>query len=249
RITLWGAASSYLQTPADNEVSSLIKMMAQPNCTLLYKNEDFHTFFSGASPTVELALINIGIHPSKRVEDPNVESLRAIPWVFAWTQNRFLLPSWYGAGSALSTLIEETEGGVDLPREMYREWPFFRTLVDFMQMTLAKSDLCIAKAYSTLVEDPKVRARRLWERVSTEHESTTRALLLVTKQKNILDNPPILQRSIRLRNPYVDPLSYIQVSLPWRFRFLLEDSPERKAIAYPLLLTISGISSGLLNTG
>jgi phosphoenolpyruvate carboxylase len=131
---------------------------------------------------------------------------------------------------------------------MYREWPFFRTLVDFMQMTLAKSDLRIADAYSTLVEDPGIRAR-LWERVSTEHESTTRALLLITEQKNLLDNAPVLQRSIRLRNPYVDPLSYIQVSLLRRFRSLPEDSPEREAIAHPLLLTISGISSGLLNTG
>jgi phosphoenolpyruvate carboxylase len=131
---------------------------------------------------------------------------------------------------------------------MYREWPFFRTLVDFMQMTLAKSDLRIAEAYSRLVEDPEIRAR-LWERISTEHESTTRALLLITEQKNLLDNAPVLQRSIPLRNPYVDPLSHIQVSLLRRFRSHPEDSPEREAIAHPLLLTISGISSGLLNTG
>jgi len=115
-------------------------------------------------------------------------------------------------------------------------------------MTLAKSDLRIAEAYSTLVEDSEIRAR-LWERVSTKHESTTRALLLITEQKNLLDDAPVLQRSIRLRNPYVDPLSYIQVSLLRRFRSLPEDSPEREAIVHPLLLTISGISSGLLNTG
>ena len=131
---------------------------------------------------------------------------------------------------------------------MYRGWPFFKTLVDFMQMTLAKSDLRIAEAYSTLVEDREVRDR-LWERVSKEHAATMRALLYISEQEDLLDNAPVLQRSIRLRNPYVDPLSYVQVSLLRRFRSLPEDSPEREAIAHPLLLTIAGISSGLLNTG
>jgi len=215
---------------------------------LVYKDEDFYAFFSGASPIGELALVNIGSRPAKRVENPDVESLRAIPWVFAWTQNRFLLPSWYGAGTALSTFIDAADGGLDLLREMYRGWPFFGTLADFMQMTLAKSDLRIAEAYSTLVEDPEVR-ERLWERTSEEYEMSVRSLLRITEQKHLLDNAPILQRSVRLRNPYVDPLSYIQVSLLRRFRDLPEDSPEREAIAHPLLLTIAGISSGLLNTG
>ncbi|MCA1718065.1 MAG: phosphoenolpyruvate carboxylase [Actinobacteria bacterium] len=215
---------------------------------LVYEDEDFYAFFSGASPIGELSLVNIGSRPSKRVENPDVESLRAIPWVFAWTQNRFLLPSWYGAGTALGRFIDDADGGLDLLREMYRGWPFFRTLVDFMQMTLAKSDLRIAEAYSTLVEDPGVR-ERLWERTSEEHKMSVRSLLRITEQKHLLDNAPVLQRSVRLRNPYVDPLSYIQVSLLRRFRSLPEDSPEREAIAHPLLLTIAGISSGLLNTG
>ena len=175
-----------------------------------------------------------------------MENLRAIPWVFAWTQNRFLLPSWYGAGTGLVRFIED--GGLDLLREMYHEWPFFRTLVDFMQMTLAKSDPRIAEAYSTLVKDDEVR-ERLWERTSDEHAMSVRALLRITEQEHLLDNSPVLQRSIRLRNPYVDPLSYIQVNLLKRFRSLPEDSPEREAMAHPLLLTIAGISSGMMNTG
>src|SRR5918998_838864 len=215
---------------------------------LVYEDEDFYAFFSEASPIGELALVNIGSRPAKRVENPDVESLRAIPWVFAWTQNRFLLPSWYGAGTALGTFVDAADGGLDLLREMYRGWPFFRTLVDFMQMTLAKSDLRIAETYSTLVEDREVRDH-LWERVSKEHAATTRALLRITEQKHLLDNAPVLQRSVRLRNPYVDPLSYIQVSLLRRFRGLPHNSPEREAITHPLLLTIAGISSGLLNTG
>jgi phosphoenolpyruvate carboxylase len=215
---------------------------------LVFENEDFLSFFSEASPIEELSLVNIGSRPAKRVESPDVESLRAIPWVFAWTQNRFLLPSWYGAGSAFSALIQDKDGGLELLREMYREWPFFRTLVEFMQMTLAKGDLRIAEAYSTLVTDPDVR-ERVWKRISGEHATTVSALLQITEQKHLLDNSPVLQRSIRLRNPYVDPLSYIQVSLLRRFRSLPEGSPEREAMAHSLLLTIAGISSGLLNTG
>lgn len=215
---------------------------------LVYEDEDFYSFFSEASPIGEISLLNIGSRPTRRVENPNVESLRAIPWVFAWTQNRFLLPSWYGAGTALRRLIEDADGGLDLLREMYREWPFFKTLMDFMQMTLAKSDLRIAEAYSMLVRDPGLR-ERIWERASEEHATTVRALLRIAEQENLLDNSPVLQRSIRLRNPYVDPLSYIQVSLLRRFRVLPEGSPEREAIAHPLLLTIAGISSGMLNTG
>jgi phosphoenolpyruvate carboxylase len=215
---------------------------------LVYKDDDFLPFFSEASPIGELSLVNIGSRPATRVENPDVESLRAIPWIFAWTQNRFLLPSWYGAGTALSSFAGESGERIGLLREMYREWPFFRTLVDFMQMTLAKSDLRIAEAYSMLVKGQGLR-ERIWERVSEEHATCVRVLLEITEQQHLLDNAPVLQRSIRLRNPYVDPLSYIQVSLLRRFRSLPAYSPEREAMAHPLLLTIAGISSGLLNTG
>ena len=215
---------------------------------LVYEDEDFFSFFSEISPIEELSLFNIGSRPARRIEDSDVESLRAIPWIFAWTQNRFLLPSWYGAGTAFFEFIEGTEGGLDLLRKMYLGWPFFKTLIDFMQMTLAKSDLRIAKAYSTLVQNAKVR-ERIWGRTSEEYGMSVRTLLQITEQEHLLDGSPILQRSIRLRNPYVDPLSYIQVSLLRRFRSLPEGSPEREAISYPLLLTIAGISSGMMNTG
>lgn len=133
-------------------------------------------------------------------------------------------------------------------RKVYRGWPFFRTLIDFMQMTLAESGLRIAETYSTLVADLEIR-ERLWERISEKYATTVSTLLLITEQKNLLDNAPVLQRSRRLRNPYVEPLSYVQVSLRRRFRSLPEESPEREALVHPLLLTIAGISSGLLNTG
>ncbi|QIN78819.1 phosphoenolpyruvate carboxylase [Rubrobacter marinus] len=215
--------------------------------SLVYEDEDFPPFFSEATPIRELSLLNIGSRPAKRIDSPDVSGLRAIPWVFAWTQNRLLLPSWYGAGTAFSEALE-WDGGPELLREMYGGWPFFRTLVDFMQMTLAKSDMRIAEAYVSLVGDDGVR-ERIWGRVSEEHAACVRALLDITGQENLLDGSPVLQRSIRLRNPYVDPLSYIQVNLLRRLRALPEGSPERDAVAHPLLLTVSAISSGLLNTG
>jgi len=214
---------------------------------LVYDDEGFLNFFSGASPIVELSMLNMGSRPARRVQDPEVESLRAIPWVFAWTQNRFLLPSWYGAGSALEDYASK-DSGLNLLREMYERWPFFRTLTDFMQMTLAKSDLRIAETYVSLVDNAELR-ERLWRRIFDEHAACVGALLKVTGHENLLDDSPVLQRSIRLRNPYVDPLSYVQVNLLRRLRNLPEGSPEREPTLNTLLLTISGISSGMLNTG
>jgi phosphoenolpyruvate carboxylase len=215
--------------------------------SLVYEDGDFLTFFSEASPIGELSLLNMGSRPARRVQNPAVESLRAIPWVFAWTQNRFLLPSWYGAGTALGGYAAEKQGLAVL-RKMYDGWPFFRTLVDFMQMTLAKSDLRIAENYTSLVSDAAVRDR-LWKRMSEEHADCVKVILLITGNKNLLDDSPVLQRSIRLRNPYVDPLSYVQVALLHRLRALPESSPERENVLNTLLLTISGVSSGMLNTG
>ena len=214
---------------------------------LVYEDEDFLTFFSEASPIGELSLLNMGSRPARRVQDPAVDSLRAIPWVFAWTQNRFLLPSWYGAGTALGGYAAE-EQGLAVLREMYEGWPFFKTLVDFMQMTLAKSDLRVAENYTALVSDPATRDR-MWRRISGEHAACMEALLSITANENLLDDSPVLQRSIRLRNPYVDPLSYIQVTLLRRLRALREGAPEREDVLNTLLLTISGVSSGMLNTG
>ena len=214
---------------------------------LVYEDDDFLSFFSEASPIGELSLLNLGSRPARRVQNPTVDSLRAIPWVFAWTQNRFLLPSWYGAGTAFARYTAEG-GKLEILRHMYEGWPFFRTLVDFMQMTLAKSDLRIAENYTSLVSDPAVR-ERLWTRISEEHDACVNALLLITDNENLLDDSPVLQRSIRLRNPYVDPLSYVQVTLLRRLRAIPEGSPAREDALNTLLLSISGVSSGMLNTG
>jgi len=167
---------------------------------LVYEDEDFLAFFSEATPIRELSLLNMGSRPARRTQTPDVESLRAIPWVFAWTQNRLLFPSWYGAGTALSPYAEDPER-LAMLQEMYRGWPTFRTLVDFMQMTLAKSDMRIAETYTELLPDKKSRDR-LWNRISEEHASCVDAVLRITGHRNSLDNSPVLQRSIRLRNPH-----------------------------------------------
>jgi len=214
---------------------------------MTHEDENFPPFFAGASPIEEISLLNIGSRPARRVQSPDVESLRAIPWIFAWTQNRLLLPSWYGSGTAFASYMED-ETQAETLHEMYREWPFFRTLIGFMQMALAKSDLRIAKTYTSLVADDDVR-RRMWDRISEEHKACVTAVLDISGNESLLDDNPVLQRSIRLRNPYVDPLSYIQVSLLRRLRELPEEAPDRAYALNTLLLTISGISSGMLNTG
>ncbi len=231
-------------TQALGEISTVARETYR---ALVYEDEDFLSFFAEASPIEEISLLNMGSRPARRVGRPDVTSLRAIPWVFAWTQNRFLLPSWYGAGTALGNQTQHPEGLATL-REMFRRWPFFRTLMGFMQMTLAKSDLRIAHTYTDLVANERLRDR-LWERIAEEHAMCVDAVLLITENESLLDDSPVLQRSIRLRNPYVDPLSYIQVNLLRRLRSLPEDSPERAAVLETLLLTVSGISSGMLNTG
>ena len=214
---------------------------------LVYDDEGFSRFFAEASPIRELALLNMGSGPARRVQSPSVESLRAIPWIFAWTRNRFLLPSWYGAGSAFRA-YSAPEDGPPVLREMYDGWPFFRTLVDFMQMTLAKSDLRIAEAYTSLVSGRADRDR-LWRRISEEHDYCVEAVLGITGNRGLLQDSPVLQRSMRPRNPYVDPLSHVQVSFLRRLRALPEGSPDREDFLNTLLLTVSGISSGMLNTG
>jgi len=190
-------------------------------------------FFRSFTPVDELALLNIGSRPSRRPEGAEyLASLRAIPWVFACTQNRCLLPAWYGCGTAFAS-VDTGE-----LRALYREWPFFRTLVQNLEMTLAKSSMEIAAEYLELVDE-----RSLWEPISAEHARTVAAVLEIVEADELLARHPVVQRSIRLRNPYVDPMNAIQVSLLRRYR-----AGDADAVP-PLLRSIAGISAGLRNTG
>jgi len=199
----------------------------------LIDDAGFVDFFRAFTPVDELALLNIGSRPSRRPEGAEyLASLRAIPWVFAWTQNRCLLPAWYGCGTAFA--------GADMTelRRLYRDWAFFRTLVNNLEMTLAKSSMEIAREYLTLAADD-----RLWEPIAAEHARAVASVLEIVETDGLLDRQPVVQRSVRLRNPYVDPMNAIQVALLRRHR------AGDAAAEPPLLRSIAGISAALRNTG
>ena len=205
--------------------------------TLVWEDAGFADFFRSFTPVDELALLEIGSRPDRRGGGADLTRLRAIPWVFAWTQNRCLLPAWYGCGTAFAA-TEASE-----LRDLYRDWPFFRSLVENLEMTLAKSSLTIAEEYLWLVEDT-----RLWADIAAEHERTTAAVLEIVEARALLDRQPVLQRSIRLRNPYVDPMNAIQVELLRRYRESADDE-ERERVRLPLRRSIAGIAAALRNTG
>ena len=156
--------------------------------------------------------LNIGSRPSKRKNSDRFEDLRAIPWVFAWTQSRYLLPAWYAAGTGLQSFYQGKEENMKVLQKMYTSYPFFTSLIDTLQMALAKADLIIAKEYSLMTKDDQAR-ERIFGLILDEFNLTKELVLKITGQQDILDNQPVLQESIRLRNPYVDPLSYLQVQL------------------------------------
>lgn len=202
---------------------------------LVYEDPEFIRFFTQAAPIAELSQLNIGSRPPSRKGTAGVESLRAIPWVFAWTQNRLLLPSWYGAGTALQA------GDLELQREMWRDWPFFRGLIGTLEMALFKSDLGVAERYLTLVDEDI--AQRFWPDLKAEYDSVVERVLTVTGQRRLLDETPALQARLEHRNPWIDPLSHLQVELLRRVR------AGREEARAPLLATITGIAAGMRNTG
>jgi phosphoenolpyruvate carboxylase len=202
-------------------------------------NPDVLTYFEQATPAREFDLARIGSRPSRRTQARGLADLRAIPWVFGWMQSRHGLPGWFGVGYALERFPDTR-----LLTEMLEKFPMFGNLVRNVEIGLAKSDMNIAKLYSELVADEKLRAR-IFEGIREEYERTIRAVLQLTRQKQLLENNPVLARSIRLRNPYVDPMSFMQVELLRRRRGG-EDSAE---IHNALGATINGISAGLRNTG
>jgi phosphoenolpyruvate carboxylase len=209
---------------------------------LVYGHPGFDCFFEQATPIQEIARLRLGSRPARRGGSQRIQELRAIPWVFSWTQSRIILPAWYGLGSALAQAREEA--GLPALQEMERDWPFFAALLSNAEMGLAKADLTIGERYADLVEDETLR-QPIWARIRTEYERTRELVLAITGQARLLDRSPVLQRSIERRNPYVDPLSFIQVTLLRRLR---TDGASEELVR-PMLLTINGIAGGLRNTG
>jgi phosphoenolpyruvate carboxylase len=231
-------------TPTEEERAALddLAELAERRYRAFVQEEPlFVDFFRAFTPVDELALLEIGSRPTRRPESADfLRSLRAIPWVFAWTQNRTILPAWFGSGAALGSLIEA--GEVDTLRRLYARLPFFRSLVDTLEMTLAKSSLEIAAQYIELVP-AELEPERLYAEIASEHERTVDAVLQTLEARTLLERQPVLRRSIQLRNPYVDPMNVIQVELLRRFRSCDEDA------RLPLMRSIAGIAAALRNTG
>ena len=196
----------------------------------------------------EINQLRIGSRPSRRTGAATFDSLRAIPWGFSWMQCRHVLPGWLGVGEALSS-FGRTPAGLSGLQEMYRQWPFFRNLLDNSQVSMAQADMGIARLYAELVEDSRVR-NLVFNRVEAAFNSTREAILQTVGLRELLDNAPVLQRAVRRRNPYIDPLNFIQISLLRRLRALPDPEGETaERLREPIFLTISGIASGLKNTG
>jgi phosphoenolpyruvate carboxylase len=200
-------------------------------------------YFEVATPVAELEHARIGSRPARRPGQISFENLRAIPWVFGWTQSRLLVPAWFGVGTAFAAFANKP-GGTNLLREMMGEFPLFTDVVRNVEMALAKADLGIASLYASLVPDAALR-NRVFGLLKAEFECTRDAVLAVTGQRELLESNPVLARSILLRNPYVDPMSLIQVDLLRRKRAGEDTDEVNRAIAG----TISGIAAGLRNTG
>ncbi|AYB42028.1 phosphoenolpyruvate carboxylase [Paenibacillus lautus] len=230
-------------------ISSSISAVSQKKYQdLIFRDPDFLTFFKESTPLPEVGELNIGSRPSKRKNSDRFEDLRAIPWVFAWTQSRYLLPAWYAAGTGLQSFYQGKEENMKVLQQMYTSYPFFTSLIDTLQMALAKADLIIAKEYSLMTKDDQAR-ERIFGLIQEEFKLTKELVLKITGQQDILDNQPVLQESIRLRNPYVDPLSYLQVQLLNELRELREQEQDDPDLLREVLLTINGIAAGLRNTG
>jgi phosphoenolpyruvate carboxylase len=213
---------------------------------LVNGDPDFLYFFEEGTPLRSIMRLRIASRPARRRSgDLTIEDLRAIPWVFAWTQSRYGLPGWYGLGTSLCTAIESGEGA--RLREMYADWPFFRWLIEAAQISLGKADLGIARIYANLVPDGEIRGR-LEGLLSDEFRRTCDGVNAVVGQQRLLDSWPVLQRSIELRNPYVDPMSYIQARAIQEVRNE-QDEQRAELLRSVIDRSVAGIAAGLQNTG
>jgi phosphoenolpyruvate carboxylase len=211
---------------------------------LVYGDPDFADYFHAATPVREISRLQLGSRPSRRRESSRIEDYRAIPWVFSWTQTRAVLPAWYGLGTALESAREAH--GAAILREMERDWPFFSALISNAEMACAKADLDIARRYAQLYDDQGAR-ERIWSAICDELQRTVRELRHVRDEERPLDREPVLQRTIARRNPFIDPLSFVQLELLRRLR--ANGDIDDPGLVRASLLTINGIAGGLRNTG
>ncbi|MGZ2460187.1 phosphoenolpyruvate carboxylase [Rhizobium anhuiense] len=211
---------------------------------LVYETEGFERFFWEATIIGEIAKLNIGSRPASRNSSRRIEDLRAIPWVFGWSQSRMMLPGWFGFGSAVRQWLAGHRDGLQILQGMHRDWPFFQTLIANMEMVLAKTNMAIAARYVGLTPDASTH-EKIFARIKDEWEATTAALFSITDQASLLENNPALKQSIHHRFPCLDPLNHMQIDLLRRHRAGEGDQDTEEA----LHLTINGIAAGLRNSG
>lgn len=234
-----GAPSAHGPSPYAQAMESISREAFRAYRSLVYETEGFKTFFREMTPLLEIAQLKIGSRPASRTKSDRIEDLRAIPWVFSWAQARVMLPGWYGVGHALRSFEDQA-----LLREMAQNWPFFKATLDNLEMVLAKSDMAIAQRYTTLVQDAGL-AQRIFERIRSGWMETHDCLLGITGQSRLLERNPVLDASIRLRLPYIEPLNLLQVELLKRHRAGETDARVREGIQ----LSINAVATALRNSG
>lgn len=212
--------------------------------SLVYETPGFIEFWESATPLDEIKRLQIGSRPASRANEGAVDQIRAIPWVFSWMQSRFNLPGWYSLGAGLSSIHD-----LPLLQEMYDGWSFFRTLLHNSEMSLLKADMDISALYVDLVPDKNL-ADKIFNIIRSEYDLTKESVLAISRHQTLLETEPITQQAVHLRNPYIDPLNYIQIETLRRLRSLADpDGEEAKPLREVMALTINGIASGLKNTG
>lgn len=249
------AALTAVGTPSEAEIApewesamnTMSRVSREAYRNFVYKTGGFLTYWQQATPINELANMPIGSRPAKRKKG-GFEAIRAIPWVFSWMQSRAIIPSWFGVGHALKTFCEESADNLALLQTMYQNWESFKALIQNVELDVAKADMGIAELYAGLVEDHTLR-KDIFKRITDEHQHACEYICLVSGETKLLENTPVIQTSIERRNPYVDPLNFIQVELLREIRGLDQQSDEYQTVMQEVLATINGIAAGMKTTG
>ena len=240
-------ASSVRRSEPRREWTDVAARMAERSWTVyreLVDQPGFIRYFSETTPIDDIETLPIASRPSRRRGERTLDDLRAIPWVFAWTQSRCMIPAWYGLGTALVEVKYDDRHAWQNVCDMYRQWPFFQATIDNATLALAKADMYIAQRYSELVDDADIR-RPIWQRIAAERDRTRQAILDIVGGGELLATTPWFQRSIEARNPYIDPLNLIQIEFMRRRR----QQPDDESLRDLLRLCVQGIASGMRTTG
>ncbi len=233
----------YLETMA-----ALSELSRQSYRRFVYESEGFLEYWQQATPINELGKMQISSRPAKRRQKGGFAAMRAIPWMFSWMQSRAIVPSWFGIGDAFQAFCAERGDGLKLLQEMYQNWAFFQAVIDNAQLDVAKADMGIAELYASLAE-PKALRRRFFSQIRDQHTLSSDMIKQVTQQRELLEHMLAIKTSIERRNPYVDPLNFIQVALLRQLRQLDEESDAYRPTLDAALATINGIAAGMKTTG